>query len=126
MKAVENGTRIVHQTASSIEETAASSHGAVSAIGVISEGSKHQAEAAKQVSIGIDQISSVIQTNSATAQESAAASEELSGQAVILKNLVSSFKLKNSDSASKSEPEKNSYNHDYDDMSSTNYGNEKY
>ncbi len=126
MKAVENGTRIVHQTASSIEETAASSHGAVSAIGVISEGSKHQAEAAKQVSIGIDQISSVIQTNSATAQESAAASEELSGQAVILKNLVSSFKLKNSDSTSKSEPEKNFSNHDYDDMSSTNYGNEKY
>lgn len=126
MKAVENGTRIVHQTASSIEETAASSHGAVSAIGVISEGSKHQAEAAKQVSIGIDQISSVIQTNSATAQESAAASEELSGQAVILKNLVSSFKLKNSDSTSKSEPEKNSYNHDYDDMNSTNYGNKKY
>ena len=134
MKAVENGTRIVNETASSIEETTSSAQGAVAAIGVISEGSKHQAEAAKQVSIGIDQISSVIQTNSATAQQSAAASEELSGQAVMLKNLVSSFKLKNSDSSFNSEPEKSS-NQDYSDMSSMNsmnsmnnmsYGNDKY
>ena len=44
---------------------------------------------------GIDQISSVVQTNSATAEESAAASEELSGQASMLKNLVSKFELQN-------------------------------
>ena len=43
---------------------------------------------------GIDQISSVVQTNSATAEESAAASEELSGQAQVLKNLVGQFKLR--------------------------------
>ncbi|MEG1103611.1 MAG: methyl-accepting chemotaxis protein, partial [Oscillospiraceae bacterium] len=45
---------------------------------------------------GIDQISAVVQTNSATAEESAAASEELSGQAVMLKQLVGKFKLKGS------------------------------
>ena len=33
--------------------------------------------------------------NSATAEESAAASEELSGQSQLLKDLVSQFKLKN-------------------------------
>ncbi|MFQ9703426.1 MAG: hypothetical protein ACLR0U_17035 [Enterocloster clostridioformis] len=47
----------------------------------------------RQVTLGIDQISSVVQTNSATAEESAAASEELSGQAQILKNLVGQFRL---------------------------------
>ena len=44
----------------------------------------------------MDQISSVVQTNSATAEESAAASEELSGQANVLKELVSRFRLDNS------------------------------
>ncbi|MCI8453108.1 MAG: hypothetical protein HFE84_00615, partial [Lachnospiraceae bacterium] len=46
--------------------------------------------------MGIDQISSVVQTNSATAQESAAASEELSSQSQLMKKLVGRFKLKGS------------------------------
>ncbi|MBR3560448.1 MAG: methyl-accepting chemotaxis protein, partial [Oscillospiraceae bacterium] len=45
-------------------------------------------------STGIDQISSVVQTNSATAEESAAASEELSGQANLLKELIGRFTLR--------------------------------
>ena len=44
--------------------------------------------------MGIDQISSVVQTNSATAQESAAASEELSSQSQMMKSLVDRFKLR--------------------------------
>ena len=43
---------------------------------------------------GIDQISNVVQTNSATAEESAAASEELSAQAQFLKSLTGQFRLK--------------------------------
>ena len=42
----------------------------------------------------MDQISSVVQTNSATAEESAAASQELSEQASTLKSLVAKFKLR--------------------------------
>lgn len=61
----------------------------------ISETSSSEAEAAKQVSIGIDQIASVVHNNSATAEQSAAASEELSGQAQMLKAVVSKFKLLN-------------------------------
>lgn len=45
------------------------------------------------MTIGVDQISCVVQTNSATSEESAAASEELSGQANILDTLVGQFKL---------------------------------
>jgi methyl-accepting chemotaxis protein len=40
------------------------------------------------------QVSQVVQNNSATSQESAAASEELSSQAEILREMVSRFKLK--------------------------------
>lgn len=48
----------------------------------------------EQVNIGVDQISSVVQTNSATAEQSAASSEELNGQATALQNLTSKFVLK--------------------------------
>jgi methyl-accepting chemotaxis protein len=41
----------------------------------------------------VDQISAVVQTNSATAQESAAASQELSAEAASLKQLVDQFTL---------------------------------
>ena len=48
-----------------------------------------------QITQGLDEISSVVQTNSATAEESAAASEELTGQATLLKNLTRRFRLAN-------------------------------
>ena len=47
----------------------------------------------QQTTIGVDQISSVVQNNSATAEESAAASEELSSQAQMLKDMVEKFQL---------------------------------
>ncbi len=65
-------------------------------IGTIAEASREQANSTEQVTIGIDQISTVIQTNSATAEESAAASEELYGQSAMLKELIDSFRLRNS------------------------------
>ena len=46
-----------------------------------------------KVTEGIDQISNVVQTNSATAEESAAASEQLSAEANGLKQLVDQFTL---------------------------------
>ena len=55
--------------------------------------SKRQADATEMVSAGIDQISVIVQTNSATAEESAAASEELYGQSQYLKSRVSRFQL---------------------------------
>lgn len=47
-----------------------------------------------QINQGIEQISSVVQNNAATSEESAAASEELSEQANLLQSLISKFKLK--------------------------------
>ena len=59
----------------------------------IATASAGQAQSADQIALGLDQFSSVVQTNSATAEESAAASEELSGQASMLKSLVGKFKF---------------------------------
>ena len=47
-----------------------------------------------QVNKGIEQVSQVTQTNSATAEESAAASEELSSQAALLREMVGRFSLR--------------------------------
>lgn len=60
----------------------------------IAEYSAKQASATGEVLRGIDQISNVVQSNLSTAEKSAAASEELSGQANMLKELVSKFRLK--------------------------------
>ena len=45
----------------------------------------------------MEQIAGVIQENSATAEESAAASEELSAQALLLKGLLERFRFDNTD-----------------------------
>ncbi len=52
-----------------------------------------QAEAMRQAEIGINQISEVVQSNAATAEEASATSEELSAQATILDELVGQFTL---------------------------------
>lgn len=52
-----------------------------------------QAEAMRQAEIGVNQISEVVQSNAATAEEASATSQELSAQAITLDGLVSQFKL---------------------------------
>lgn len=94
IRAVQDGTTIADATASSLDRIIASSEKSSELVNAISKASQEQASSIVQVTQGIDQISSVVQTNSATAEESAAASEELSGQAQVLKNLISQFKLK--------------------------------
>lgn len=58
------------------------------------EGNLDPATEIAQINQGVEQVSQVIQTNAATAEESAAASEELSGQAKILREMVEAFQLK--------------------------------
>lgn len=61
---------------------------------------KAQAAAVRQVMESMNEISCVIQSNSSTAEESAAASEELSSQAQLLSYLAEQFKLRNCRSVS--------------------------
>lgn len=54
---------------------------------------EEQTESMRQAEIGVDQISEVVQSNAATAQEASATSEELFAQANILDELVGQFIL---------------------------------
>lgn len=47
-----------------------------------------------EITRGIEQISTVVQTNVVTAEASAAASEELASQAAMLRELVAKFRLR--------------------------------
>ncbi|MBN7773213.1 methyl-accepting chemotaxis protein [Clostridium aminobutyricum] len=92
--AVENGTKIVGETAQSLSKIVESAKQSNAVINEISDATGNQSESITQVTVGVDQISFVVQTNSATAEETAAASEELSSQANLLKELIGHFKLK--------------------------------
>ena len=92
--AVSQGTQITNATAKSLIQVVDEVREATATVGKIATAAEGQAGAVEQVSVGVDQISSVVQTNSATAVQSAAASEELSSQAEVLKNLVAKFSLR--------------------------------
>lgn len=94
LRAVQKGTKIVAETAKTLQTVVEGAKLVEKTIGQISKSSNKQAASITQVTQGIDQISSVVQTNSATAQESAAASEELAGQAQMLKTLINQYELK--------------------------------
>ena len=98
LKVVENGKQIADDTAKSLLDAVNDVNEMTGIIGQISEASSEQAYSISQITIGMDQISDVVQTNSATAEESAAASEEMSSQSQLMKALVGKFKLKNSPS----------------------------
>lgn len=89
----ENGTKIANDTARSLAEIEKGIEKSANIIKEIVSSSNEQATAISEINRGIEQVSSVVQTNSATSEESAASSEELSGQAIMLKNLVEQFKL---------------------------------
>lgn len=95
--AVENGSRIADETAESLSGVVKKIEDIVATINRISAVSGEQADSIGQIRTGIDQISNVVQTNSATAEQSAAASEELSAQAEAMKTLVSRFNLRKAD-----------------------------
>ena len=91
--AVENGTQIADATAQSLLQAVEGAKAVQQIVSEISEASNLQAGAISQITLGIDQISSVVQSNSATSEESAAASEELSSQSQVMRELVGRFRL---------------------------------
>ena len=91
---VENGSLLTGKTQESLNSVVAGAENVTADIKKISDASKEQELAINTIRDGISQISTVVQSNSATSEESAAASEELASQAQLLKRLIGSFRLK--------------------------------
>lgn len=91
--AVSKGERLVSNAADSMNSVVEKTNRIDESINAIAGKSTSQAEYLKEVTSKIESISDVVRTSAATAQESAAASEELNTQAKTLSELVSQFKL---------------------------------
>ena len=101
---VKEGSEIVQKVSESLQATNQRAGLVVEAVQQITKAAEEESEAIAQVTEGIDQISSVVQTNSATSEESAAASEQLSSQAALMKELLSRFKLRQDSYMAKAQP----------------------
>ena len=104
IESVDVGTKIADETSESLKEILSEIEKVTGLVGNIARASNDQATEIAQITQGIEQVSTVVQTNSATAEESAAASEELSGQAEMLKQMVGAFKIKKKGSVHHASP----------------------
>ena len=93
IQSVERGTDLVGDTVEVVNQTAEYASNTVAAMTKIAQAAKEQGDSLVQVTEGLEQISGVVCNNSATAEESAAVSEEMNGQAAMLKNLVNQFRI---------------------------------
>lgn len=93
VKAVEKGMVIAGQTAAQLEEVAENSKVITTEVTNIAETLETQTTEIKQINEGIEQINDVVQTNSATSEECAAASQEMSSEAESLREMIRKFKV---------------------------------
>lgn len=91
--AVNKGSKIASETAESMKKVKDKTAETADLIEKIALASAEQNDAIGQITTGIEQISQVVQMNSATAEETAASCEELNGQSRMLKDQVSRFKI---------------------------------
>lgn len=90
---VEAGSKIADETAQALEEITNIVGESGSIITGIADASSYQATAIAQIDQAIEQVSQVVQTNSATSEECAAASVELSNQASRMREMLAVFNL---------------------------------
>ena len=90
---VDRGTGAAEKAADTLGKIVEGTGEIMAMIDRISDASVHQADSVLQIRESIEQVIEIVQGNSATAEESAAASEELSAQAQSLKKLVEEFEL---------------------------------
>lgn len=91
--AVSKGTKLAQETETALISVVEKTVNANALLDEIAEASQRQSENIYQINVGVDQVSGVVQENSATAEQIAASSEELSGQAISLKAMVDKYRL---------------------------------
>ena len=99
IKTVEKGSVLAVRTSEMLEQIKQGAVKVADIVGEIATSSNEQAQGIEQINEGLLQIDKVTQTNTASAEESASASEELSGQAGNLKDMISRFTLSNSNNS---------------------------
>ena len=95
--AIQKGTGIADITVEALQGVVKDFSAAAEKIQQIDHATDILSNEIGRIDTGVGQISDVIHSNSATAEESAAASEELFGQANMLKKLVLQFKFREED-----------------------------
>ena len=93
VRSIESGTEMSAATSEQLDSIAGGAQRVAEFLEEISESSREQSLAIAQISEGLNQVDQVTQANTASAEESAAASEELTSQAEQLRASVSSFRL---------------------------------
>ena len=91
VKAVEKGMVIAGETATQLEGVAENSKVITEEVTNIAETLETQTAEIQQINEGIEQINDVVQTNSATSEECAAASHEMSNEAENLREMIRRF-----------------------------------
>lgn len=102
---VKEGNQIVAKTNADLEAAVNNARESTRLIEQVAAASIGQAKSIAEINQGMEQISTVVQANSATAEQSAAASEEMSAQAVVLNEIVAKFKLTQDDIKRSSHPD---------------------
>ncbi len=88
-----DGSKIANDTAQALDKIVGEIEQIATLVSGIASASNQQALGIRQINEGVTQVSHVVQSNSATAEEIAAASQELYSQAALLKETVNQYKL---------------------------------
>ncbi len=95
IRKVEIGTEIANETAADLNKIVEGTAKSAELLKEIFDISSEQETSINQINLAVNQASQVVHTNSATSEETAAASQELSSQADVLMDMVGKFRLKN-------------------------------
>ena len=97
IRKVGKGSKIAEETAEALEKIVEAIDHIVGLTEASAKASNAQATATTQVDQALMQVSTVVQTNSSTSEQCAAASQELSAQAIRLLEMIGYYKLKGDD-----------------------------
>jgi len=93
---ITEGGKVMNRVTEALEQTGKLAGNVTVKMEQVVAAVENQTQAMEQVATGVEQISAVVENNSATSQECAAASQEMSSQSGLLKELIYAFRLKNS------------------------------
>ena len=99
VKAVEKGIDVADETAKQLEQVVAGSKLITEEVNKIVQALEAQSVSFEQINEGVDHINDVVQTNAATSEECAAASQEMSSQAGMLETEIRRFQIAESEEA---------------------------